>query len=121
MPIPDPTPAANAGKASELLVWFQINETISIVALTVGILIFIIAYFAGGKENLSKLIASTVLSILIAVLAMPLFIKFGRFLGIMNTRGGEIFILLLLLFFISGLSAHIYEIITVSAREARPD
>ncbi len=122
MPIPDPTPVANGvGKPGEFLVWFPVNETISIVALTVGILIFIIAYFAGGKENFSKIIASTVISILIAMLAMPLFIKLGQFFGILNSREGEIFILVLLMFFIAGLSAHIYEIITVSAREARPD
>ena len=122
MPIPDPLQVvAPTVRDGDFLIWFDINPTVSLIALTLGVMIFIMAYFAGGKENRSKLWMSTVLSIVISILAMPLFIRFGRALGILRDKYGEIFILLLLMFFISGLAAHIYEIITVSAREARPD
>jgi hypothetical protein len=122
MPIPDPTlVAATSGRQGDFLVWFDINPTISVVALSLGLLIFVIAYFAGGRENRAKLWMSIALSIVISILAMPLFIKLGKALGLLDSKPGEIFILFLLMIFIAGLSSHIYEIITVSAKEARPD
>lgn len=122
MPIPELLPPAQGGAGEhELLVWFTIHPTISIVALALAMLIFVIAYFAGGRENRAKLLVSILLSLLIGVLSMPLFIKFGRALGLLTSTGGVVFVLVLLMTFIAALSAHIYEIITVSAREARPD
>jgi hypothetical protein len=104
----------------ELLQWFSINNTVSWVALSLGFLIFIMAYYAGGRENRNRLILASFLSLLITTLSFPLFLKLGRWLGILHSREGAIFILLLLLLFLSMLSCHIYEIVTVSARESHP-
>ncbi|MBN2357232.1 hypothetical protein JXO59_14040 [candidate division KSB1 bacterium] len=121
MPIADTSNVLSppSGTADSLY-WFTINETISIVALTMGVLIFIIAYFAGGRDNRNKLIISTILSVIITSFALPLFLKLGRWLGLLESREGTIFILVLILLFLAALSCHIYEIVTVSAREARP-
>jgi predicted PurR-regulated permease PerM len=108
-------------RGGDFLVWFEIHPTVSIVAFALGLMILVIAYFAGGKENFAKLWASILIALVISVLSMPLFIKFGRFFGLLKSKIGEIFVLLLLMIFISALAGHIYEIITVSAREARPD
>jgi len=122
MPIPDPKTVEGASeRSSDLLVWFEIHPTVSIVAFALACMIVIIAYFAGGRENFRKLWMSILCALIISALAMPIFIKFGRAFGLLKTAGGEIFVLLLVMFFISAVAAHIYEIITVSAREARPD
>ncbi|HNY91652.1 MAG TPA: hypothetical protein PKY55_04460 [bacterium] len=122
MPIPDPkTVAVASERSSDLLVWFEVHPTVSIVAFALACLIVVIAYFAGGRENFRKLWMSILCALIISALAMPIFIKFGRAFGLLKTAGGEIFVLLLVMIFISALAAHIYEIITVSAREARPD
>lgn len=104
----------------EPLPWFTINETVSVVALTMGVIIFIISYFAGGRENRNKLIISTILSVMIVSFAMPLFIKFGRWAGLLQSREGTIFILIIVFIFLAAIACHIYEIVTVSAREAHP-
>lgn len=104
----------------ELLQWFSFSDTVSWVALSLGFLIFILAYYAGGRENRNRLILASLLAMLITALAFPLFLRLGRWLGILHTREGAIFILLLLLLFLSLLSCHIYEIVTVTAREAHP-
>lgn len=122
MPIPEQQLAETATERSgDLLVWFEIHPTVSIVAFALGAMIFIIAYFAGGKENFAKLWASILIALIISVLAMPMFIRFGHLFGLLKSKGGEIFVLLLVMIFISAVASHIYEIITVSAREARPD
>jgi hypothetical protein len=101
--------------------WFKVDKTVSYVALVVGLFIIIIAYFAGGKENKAKLIFSIISATLIGILSMPLFIKFGRWLGIFGHQWGEIFLLSLFIVYVTALSCHAYEIVTVSAKEARPD
>ncbi len=122
MPIPDPQTVSQAGeRGGDFLVWFEIHPTVSIVAFALGVMIFIIAYFAGGRENFTKLWSSIIISLLISVLSMPIFIKFGHFFGLLKTKLGEIFVLFLFMIFVSALAGHLYEIVTVSAREARPD
>ncbi len=101
--------------------WFKIDKTVSYVALVVGLFIIVIAYFAGGRENKAKLIFSILSATLIGILSMPLFIKFGRWLGIFGHQWGEIFLLTVFIIFVTALASHAYEIVTVSAREARPD
>ncbi len=106
--------------ADYFLPWFKINETASVVALTMGLIIFIISYFAGGRENRNKLIISTILSVVITTFAVPLFLKFGNWTGLVKSQEGMIFLVLLIFIFLGGLACHIYEIVTVSAKEAHP-
>ncbi len=106
--------------SQDLLWWPEFHSTVSIVALILGILVFVIAYFAGGVENKSKLLFSTTLAVLIGFLSMPLFIDFFAWLGILDSAYGKLSLFVLLIMFVAGLSCHSYEIVTVSAREARP-
>jgi hypothetical protein len=100
--------------------WIPINRTISLIALTLGIAIFVISYFAGGKENNTKSLFSICFAVLIGFFSFPLFIKAGEWLGIMNSGYGKIAIITLVMIFVAAIATNIYEIVTVTAREARP-
>lgn len=47
------------------------NPTIMWIAITVGILLYIIGYFAGGRLTLSRILTCTLLVTVIGVLALP--------------------------------------------------
>ena len=114
------TTASQPGPPISHFDWFDVSETLSFIALAVGVAILVIAYFAGGKENSSKLFFSIIVSTLVGVLVMPLFIKFGLWLGVLDTTGGVITLIILAMLFVSAVAANSYEIVTVTAREARP-
>ena len=118
--IPADSTAQVSQAAQELLWWPEIHSTVSIIALVLGFLILIIAYFAGARDNRSKIVFSVVSAFLIGVLSMPMFIKMARFLGILSEPWGQVTILVLVMFFVALIASHAYEIVTVSAREARP-
>ena len=102
------------------LQWIHINSTISLIALTLGISIFVISYFAGGRENKSRLLFSVFFALLIGFFSMPLIIKAGQWLGIMKSEMGTVFVITVVMFFVASIAANLYEIVTVTAREARP-
>ena len=101
--------------------WPSFNDTVSWVSLVFGFLIYIIAYFAGGKQNKNKILFSIVFCIIIGSLCMPIFQKLELFLsGFLNENTSWIISMLLFISFISGIGINMYEIITVTAREAHP-
>ncbi len=104
-----------------IIEWFKVDKTVAYVALVVGLFIIIIAYFSGGRENRHKLIFSILSSAVIGILTMPLFIKFGIWIGLFGYQWGEILLMTIYIFYIAALSCNAYEIVTVSAKEARPN
>ncbi|MBN2410321.1 hypothetical protein JXQ31_01440 [candidate division KSB1 bacterium] len=102
------------------LQWIHMNNTISLIALTLGISIFVISYFAGGKENKSRLVFSVLFALLIGFFSMPLVIKAAHWLGIMESNFGIVFVVTVVMLFVACIAANLYEIVTVTAREARP-
>jgi uncharacterized membrane protein len=100
--------------------WPEFNTTVTTIAMALGLLLLIIAYFAGARDNQNKIIFSIFTASLIGFLSMPLFIKLGEILGVIQNRWGRVGILTLAIIFVATVSSHVYEIITVSAREARP-
>ncbi len=107
-------------KEQMVIEWFKVDKTVAYVALVLGLFIIIIAYFSGGKENRSKLFFSILTAVIVGVLSFPLFVKFGIWTGLFGHQWGEILLLILFFAFISALASHAYEIVTVSAKEARP-
>jgi len=101
--------------------WFKVDRTVAYVALVVGLFIILIAYFSGGRENRAKLIFSILSSVVIGILTMPLFIKFGIWVGLFGYQWGEIVLMTIYILYIAALSCNAYEIVTVSAKEARPN
>ncbi|HPN33209.1 MAG TPA: hypothetical protein PK843_01735 [bacterium] len=104
-----------------IIEWFKVDKTVAYVALVVGLFIIIIAYFSGGRENRPKLIFSILSSVVIGVLTLPLFIKFGIWVGLFGYQWGEIVLMTIYILYIAALSCNAYEIVTVSAKEARPN
>lgn len=100
---------------------FPLDDYILVVAAAVGILIVIIGYFfAGGKYNQTKLIFSIVIASGVGILILPGLFKLAAMIGV----GGPIVntaIVLFDLIFVSIVSSHAYEIVTVTAQEAHPD
>ncbi len=50
---------------------FGLNSTVMWIALTVGLLLFIIGYIAGGSKNFMRLIGAIIMATLISVLSLP--------------------------------------------------
>ncbi len=109
-----------AESAAAGLQWIPMNNTISLIALTLGIAIFVISYFAGGRENKSRLVFSVLFALLIGFFSMPLVIKAAFWLGIMQSDFGRVFVITVVMLFVASIAANLYEIVTVTAREARP-
>ncbi len=112
--------ASTIQNGGDLLWWPEIHPTVSIVALVLGFLLLVIAYFAGARDNRNKIVFSVISSVLIGILSLPLFIKFGHLLGILANPYGQVAVIVLVIVFVAMVASHAYEIVTVSAREARP-
>jgi hypothetical protein len=108
-------------KEQMLIEWFKVDKTVSYIALVIGLFILIIAYFAGGRENKNKMLFSIASAAIIGILSLPLFIKFGLWIGILGHQWGTILLMTVFIIFIAALASHAYEIVTVSAKEARPN
>ncbi len=108
------------GTPQGILTWFPVSETLSLIALALGCALIIIAYFTGARENKAKVLFSIISSMLIIILSMPLFLRLGKWLGILNSTWGAVTVLILALLFAVCVGVHAYEVVTVSAREARP-
>ena len=100
--------------------WLHFNNTLSIVAITMGLCIFVIAYFAGGRENSTRIIFSVVLAWLVGFFSMPLLIRAATWLGLLDMPYGNVILVSVLILLVAALAANAYEIVTVTAREARP-
>lgn len=124
----------------------QISDVIMWVALTVGLLIFVIGYFAGAKRALTKILICTLVATVVGTLAMRVPIAVHDFLlgkkaaQVQTTDkaatptaktqqtaagiGEEIANLLLFMIwsaFLVGMGIFLYEAMTVTADEARPN
>jgi len=108
-------------KEQIVIEWFKVDKTVAYIALVVGLFIIIIAHFSGGRENRNKLLFSILSAVIIGVLSFPLFVKFGLWIGLFGHQWGEIFLLSAFMVYIAALASHAYEIVTVSAKEARPN
>ena len=102
------------------LQWIPINKTLSLIAITLGLAIFVISYFAGGKDNNTKSLFSICFAVLIGLFSFPLFVKAAEWLGIIKTQYGMISVIVIVMIFVAAVATNIYEIVTVTAREARP-
>jgi len=100
--------------------WIPVNQTVAIVALALAVVIFIISYFAGGKENKGRILFSYLFASVSGILVMPLLIKAGTWLGLLNNDWGVTVLVMIDFVFIAAVAVNIYEIIIVTAREARP-
>jgi hypothetical protein len=106
--------------SAQTLWWFPIHRTVSLIALVLACVIFVMSYFAGGRENKNRIFFSSVLAALIGIMVMPFLIKAGIWLGILNNEWGAGILISVDFIIIAAVAVNVYEIITVTAREARP-
>jgi len=118
--VPMDSTAADTLASPAALSWFHVDETVSYIALALAAAILVIAYFAGGRENRTKLLFSIVLASLLSALITPLLLVLAQWLGITAASWGTIATLCVALILAAAIAAHTYEIVTVTAREARP-
>jgi hypothetical protein len=111
-----------AAKTIEPILWWpEISDTITLVALILGFLVIIISYFAGARENSNKIFFSIILATAITLLSMPLLIyAMSWVLDSSQSLWGTIFVIVVAVIFAATVAVHAYEIVVVSAREARP-
>jgi hypothetical protein len=100
--------------------WITIHQTVSLVALVLACVIFVMGYFAGGKENKNRILFSFLFASVTGILVMPLFLKAGEWLGLTENGWGVAIVIICDFIFIAAVAVNMYEIITVTAREARP-
>ena len=103
-----------------LLRWPPFDETLSIIALALAFSIFIIAYFAGGRLNRSKITFSILLASIIGFFSMPLFIKLWAKFDLFQYSYGVMVLITIMMIYIAALAVSVYEIIVVTAKEALP-
>jgi len=125
----------------------QVSDVIMYVALTAGLLVFVIGYFAGARVTMHKIIACTLIVALVGTLALRLPIAVHDLITgkksakeLITTTpttpakppekpslvpsGEAVANLLLYIIWTSllvGMGIFLYEAMTVSAREARQD
>ena len=118
--LPNDSTAVQTPLPTAAFPWFHVDTTVSYIALALGAAIIVIAYFAGGRENRNKMIFCILLASVLAVLIMPLLMRLADWLGLLATPWGQIATISSALVFAAVIAAHAYEIVTVTAREARP-
>lgn len=97
------------------------DDKIMLIAVALGIAIILIGYFfAGGKNNKAAVVFSISVSTVVGILTLPLIFQLGNSLNLMDRPAAVTFLILLDFVFIATVSALAYEIVTVTAREARP-
>ncbi|MBN1997717.1 hypothetical protein JW935_09205 [candidate division KSB1 bacterium] len=117
--MPDTVEVA-AGQVTHVFWWLPVSETLSIIALVLGGSIILFSYFAGGKENVSKIFFSFIVSTMSGLLAMPYIVRLGAYLDILNYEWGMMVVVMTDAVFVALVAVCAYEIVTVTAREARP-
>jgi hypothetical protein len=100
--------------------WLPVNDTVAYVALAIGAMIMFIAYFAGGKENMPRIIFSIFVSVIVGGLVMPLLVRGASWLGILSYDWGKMAVIVADLLVVATVATNTYELITVTAKEARP-
>ena len=102
--------------------WPFINNTVPWVTLIIGILIIIIAHFAGGRLNSKKILFTITFTLIVGILVMPLFERLAVSIASLfgSVRVGWIISMSLFMAFLAAVAVNLYEIIVVTAREAYP-
>lgn len=95
-------------------VWPVISNTASIVAIVLAGAIFVFGVFSGARANKVRLIFAVCLSAVIGWFAMPLAIKAGLALHMLDTKTGVMILITAMMVFVAALAATIYEIVTVT-------
>lgn len=94
--------------------WPEINNTVSITALVLGIAIFVFGALSGARSNKIRILFAIILAAAIGCLTMPMAVKLGRILHIMDTKAGVVIVVTAMMVFVSAIATNIYEIITVT-------
>ncbi|MFH1156870.1 MAG: hypothetical protein V1793_23985 [Pseudomonadota bacterium] len=95
-------------------VWPVINDTVSIVALVLAVVIFIFGMFSGARANKVRMIFAVCLSTVIGGFTMPLAVKVVSVLHMLDTVIGIVILITAMMAFVAALATTIYEIITVT-------
>jgi hypothetical protein len=124
----------------------QVSDVIMYVALTAGLLIFVIGYFAGAKSSMTKIFICTLIATAVGTLSLRVPIAVHDFLTgnkpaqeqladkttpdattTQKSEGGtgegiaNLFLYIVWTSFLVGMGIFLYEAMTVTASEARPD
>jgi len=97
-----------------LFTWPEINSTVSIVAVSLALAVFLFGAFSGGRANKFRIIFAVCLSTAIGWFAMPLAVKAASALHILNTKAGVVTLVTVMMFLVAAIATSIYEIITVT-------
>jgi hypothetical protein len=104
--------------------WPEISPTVVWVAFFIGLLLYIIGYFAGGKLSIGKIFLCIILASVIGFLARGVLNYLLAFLIYsmgMVPHTAYILSSTLWMIFVAGVAVMIYETFTVTAEEAHPD
>jgi hypothetical protein len=96
------------------LVWPGVNNTVSVVALVLALVIFVFGAFSGARANKVRIVFAVCLSTGIGWCAMPLVVKAASTLHIVDTRFGVMILVTAMMFFVAAVATSIYEIVTVT-------
>lgn len=125
----------------------QISDVVMYVALTAGFLIIVVGYFAGAKDSMGKILTCTIIVIAVGTLSLRVPIAVHDFVTGKKTAQetittkssaavpqraeqppastGEavanLFLYMIWTGFLVSMGIFLYEAMTVTAREARPD
>lgn len=94
--------------------WPELNNTASIVALVVALMIFVFAMFSGALANKIRIVFAVSLATAIGWFVMPLAVKAAAALNIIDTKTGVVILVTVMMFFVAAVATSIYEIITVT-------
>lgn len=97
-----------------LFVWPVVNDTVSIIAIVLAVVIFIFGIFSGARANKVRMIFAVCLSTVIGWFSMPLAVKLVSTLHILDTKTGIVILITVMMAFVAALATTIYEIITVT-------
>ena len=97
-----------------MFVWPVVNDTVSIVAIVLAVVIFIFGIFSGARANKVRMVFAVCLSTVIGWFSMPLAVKLALAIGILDTMTGIVILITVMMAFVAALATTIYEIITVT-------
>lgn len=115
---PDSSAISGGDRLIEMAINFPI--TICLIALVVGLLIIFIGYrFSGGYYNRKELTFSVTISTIIGIFTVPLLFKLFGSQHLKDNMLALGFIFIVEIIFVAAVSAHAYEMVTVTAKEAQ--
>lgn len=100
--------------------WINLGSTVVTVAVVLGIFVYILGFWSGGRRNKAKINVCILFTTLINFFAMPFALKIYRlFSDWLTPTIGFIVTLTLWIAFMAGVALHMYEIFVVTAKEAQ--